>query len=48
MLICSCNMITKFEIEDKIIGILDEDAWQLIITGVVYHRQHLPHAHRLA
>src|SRR5690606_10296663 len=38
MLICSCNIITDKEIEQAIISLLDEDAWQLIVPSKVYHR----------
>ncbi|CAN7346135.1 (2Fe-2S)-binding protein [Rhizobium sp. LjRoot30] len=37
MLVCSCNFITVKEIEDTIIGLLDEDCWQLIVPAKVYH-----------
>jgi len=37
MIVCSCNVIMKKEIEDVIVGLLDNDAWQLITPGVVYH-----------
>ncbi len=37
MLICSCNIITKSEIEETIISLLDDDAWQLITPGKIYH-----------
>ena len=38
MLICHCNLITEKEIEQTIIGLLDEDAWQLVVPAKVYHR----------
>ena len=38
MLICHCNVITEKEIEQTIIDMLDEDAWQLIVPAKVYHR----------
>src|SRR5262249_1273252 len=38
MLICHCNVITEKEIEDTIVELLDEDAWQLIVPAKVYHR----------
>lgn len=38
MLICHCNIITEKEIEQTIIDLLDEDAWQLIVPAKVYHR----------
>lgn len=37
MLVCSCNFITEKEIEDTIVGLLDEDCWQLIVPAKVYH-----------
>jgi hypothetical protein len=40
MLICHCNVITEKEIEDTIVELLDEDAWQLIVPAKVYHRMH--------
>jgi len=35
MLVCQCNLITQKEIEDTIISLLDEDAWQLIVPAKV-------------
>ncbi|WP_065774120.1 MULTISPECIES: (2Fe-2S)-binding protein [unclassified Ensifer] len=37
MLVCSCNFITEKEIEDVIVGLLNEDCWQLIVPAKVYH-----------
>lgn len=37
MLICHCNVITEKEIEQAIIGLLDQDPWQLIVPAKVYH-----------
>ena len=37
MIVCSCNIITRKEIEEAVNGILDEDAWQLVTVGMVYH-----------
>ena len=37
MLICHCNVITEKEIEQTIIGLLDQDPWQLIVPAKVYH-----------
>jgi len=37
MIVCSCNVIMKREIEEVIIDLLGKDAWQLITPGVVYH-----------
>ena len=38
MLICHCNVITEKDIEQTIVDLLDEDAWQLIVPMQVYHR----------
>lgn len=37
MLVCSCNFITDSEIRDVINAFLEEDCWQLIVPGKVYH-----------
>lgn len=37
MLVCSCNLITDRDIKETIISLLDEDCWQLIVPGKVYH-----------
>lgn len=37
MLVCSCNIISKAEIEEVIIGFLDADPWDLITPARVYH-----------
>ena len=37
MLICSCNVISKADIENVIRTFLDEDPWHLITPGKVYH-----------
>ena len=37
MLVCSCNYITDKEIKAVITEMLDEDCWQLIVPGKVYH-----------
>ena len=37
MLVCHCNLITEKEIEEAIVALLDEDAWQLIVPAKVYH-----------
>lgn len=37
MIVCSCNVITKSEIEAVICDFLEQDAWQLITVGMVYH-----------
>jgi bacterioferritin-associated ferredoxin len=37
MIVCSCNYITRNDIEEVVRGFLDVDAWQLITVGMVYH-----------
>ena len=37
MMVCSCNLITDHDIKDVITSMLDEDCWQLIVPGKVYH-----------
>ena len=37
VLICSCNLITKQEVEETIRGFLIEDPWTLITPSRVYH-----------
>ncbi|GAB4353741.1 MAG: (2Fe-2S)-binding protein [Oricola sp.] len=37
MIVCSCNVIMKREIEEVVIGLLARDAWRLITPGTVYH-----------
>jgi hypothetical protein len=37
MMVCSCNLITDKDIKETIISLLDEDCWQLIVPGKVYH-----------
>lgn len=37
MIVCSCNYISSKEIEEVITGFLDQDEWQLITPGKVYH-----------
>ncbi len=37
MLVCSCNVISKSAIETVIREFLDNDPWQLITPGKVYH-----------
>ncbi|MEM8541080.1 MAG: (2Fe-2S)-binding protein [Pseudomonadota bacterium] len=37
MIVCSCNIITKHEIEEVVRGFLEQDRWQLITVGMVYH-----------
>jgi hypothetical protein len=37
MIVCSCNIITRREIERTITDLLDEDCWRLIVPLQVYH-----------
>ena len=37
MLVCSCNFISKSDIESVVLDFLRQDAWQLITAGMVYH-----------
>lgn len=37
MIVCSCNIITERDIEQVIIGLLDEQEWRLIVPAQVYH-----------
>lgn len=37
MLVCSCNIIARNELELVITELLQQDAWQLITPGTVYH-----------
>ncbi len=37
MIVCHCNLISERDIEEAIVGLLDEDAWQLIVPAKVYH-----------
>lgn len=37
MLVCSCNFISKTDIETVVLDFLEKDAWQLITAGMVYH-----------
>lgn len=36
MLVCSCNFISKAEIEEVVVEFLDQDRWRLITPGKVY------------
>ena len=36
MIVCSCNVIKKAEIEEVVHGFLEDDAWQLVTIGMVY------------
>ncbi|GGB49364.1 (2Fe-2S)-binding protein [Roseibium aquae] len=37
MLVCSCNVISKRDIEEVVRSFLAVDPWQLITPGKVYH-----------
>lgn len=37
MMVCSCNLITDKDIKEVITSLLDEDCWQLIVPGKIYH-----------
>ena len=37
MIVCHCNLITQKEIEETIIGLLDQDPRSLIVPAKVYH-----------
>lgn len=37
MIVCSCNLVTKQDIEEVVRDFLEADAWQLITVGMVYH-----------
>lgn len=37
MIVCHCNVITRAEIEEVVHGFLEQDAWQLVTVGMVYH-----------
>ncbi|MEQ8400200.1 MAG: (2Fe-2S)-binding protein [Roseitalea porphyridii] len=37
MIVCSCNVIARAEIEAVIESFLECDEWQLITPGMVYH-----------
>ena len=37
MLLCSCNLIARAEIEETIRGFLQQDPWMLITPSRVYH-----------
>ena len=41
MLVCSCNFLTRQEIHDTIWKMLDEDCWQLIVPGKLYHAMNI-------
>ena len=37
MIVCSCNVITRQDIEAVVRGFLEVDEWQLVTAGMVYH-----------
>ena len=37
MIVCQCNIISTRDIEETITGLLDQDAWRLIVPVQVYH-----------
>lgn len=37
MITCHCNYITEAEIEEVVLGFLQEDPWQLVVPNKVYH-----------
>ena len=37
MIVCSCNVIMLSEIEEVILDFLEEEPWQLITAGMIYH-----------
>lgn len=37
MIVCSCNIIRRSEIEGAILGLLEDDPWQVIVPLQVYH-----------
>jgi hypothetical protein len=37
MLVCQCNVITDREIKQIVIGLLQEDPWQIIVPAMVYN-----------
>ena len=41
MIVCSCNVIMRKDIEAVVIDLLDADEWRLITPGVVYHASYL-------
>lgn len=36
MIVCSCNIVSRKDIEQVVVGFLDEDEWQLITPGKVF------------
>ncbi len=37
MIVCSCNVISDLEVEEAVLGLLQEDPWRLIVPGRVLH-----------
>ncbi|MCB1462909.1 MAG: (2Fe-2S)-binding protein [Tepidamorphaceae bacterium] len=37
MIVCSCNVISRSEIEETITGFLRRDPWAIVTPGMVYH-----------
>lgn len=37
MIVCSCNIVSRKDIEEVIIDLLNADEWQLITPGKVFH-----------
>ncbi|MEM8688183.1 MAG: (2Fe-2S)-binding protein [Pseudomonadota bacterium] len=37
MIVCSCNIIRRVEIEGAILDLLEQDPWQVIVPLQVYH-----------
>ncbi|WP_306118246.1 MULTISPECIES: (2Fe-2S)-binding protein [unclassified Roseitalea] len=40
MIVCSCNVIARQQIEAVVTEFLERDEWQLITAGMVYHAMH--------
>ena len=38
MIVCSCNLITRRDIEGVIDGILADDPYAVLTPGLIYHR----------
>jgi len=38
MIVCSCNLITRRDIEEAIEAILAEDSYAVLTPGLIYHR----------
>ncbi len=37
MIVCSCNFLSDEKIKEAVLGLLNDDEWQLISPGLVYH-----------